>query len=170
MAPCLGDPGPLARTAGLPSGASAPGVLEPEPGCCGRLSPGAFVPQPSVVTWQMLRAGLHPPGVSCILTTRSCLGSSPPSVMSPSGPTLEGGRSAARETDGLSSAHRTQTPLPPGQLPWSLLPAFTLPWGLPARSCVLALDGCWSHAGPLGGRWSSWGFGLTLALNPTLDL
>ena len=48
--------------------------------------------------------------------------------------------------------------------PWGLLPAFTPP--LPRGLCILALDGCWAHAQPLGGLWSSGGFGLTLAPTP----
>lgn len=86
----------------------------------------------------------------------------------PSGPTLGGGRSAAQEAGQAQlSPPRPDTP-PARSAPLESSPCIhtSLPWDLPARGCVLTLDERWSHAGPLGGRWSSGGFGLTLAPTP----
>ena len=76
---------------------------------------------------QTLRASSRPSGgLSCILTTWSRFGSSPPSVKSPSGPTLGGGCSAALE------ARRAQLSLPSPDTP-------------PARSALPGVFSLRSH-------------------------
>ena len=119
---------------------------------------------------QTLRASSCPSGgLSCILTTWPRLRSSPPSVKSPSGPTLGGGCSAALE------ARRAQLSLPPllpGQLSLGSSPCVhtTPAMGSPGSSlrpgprwmlvtCIapgwlLVLRGIWTHISP----------------NPTLDV